>query len=347
MEPVEWQAAIGGQIDGDSHGDANVALRTGTWTFALRTDAPEITWAPATDRGRGWVQARGHAFAAQMFISPWTAGAPDPTRALSAASAGLEAGWVGYGPAGTYLGGRASLDGFFPYARDGGAPPGGARAVGTIDALLGWWTPALHAWARAGVDLATRDGATAPRADDAIRAPHLHGELTWLPDTRLGTLALAPRVELRAGIAADQDALLYTRVGGLNPWVVPLAGAAWAEWWVEDYAAARLGGTVGVGEVGPGALGLRVSPFVDLAAFDNPFPGDDAALGLGLGVRAWRGHLFLDATGGYAPTLPRAAGYGRASVWLSLGWDWGTATGPSDTSPPGPPGVAWPGNGQG
>jgi hypothetical protein len=192
------------------------------------------------------------------------------------------------------------------------------------------------------VDLATRDGAD-PAGEAAIRAPHVHGALTWLPDTRVGPVALAPRVELRAGAAAGQDDLLRTRVGGLNPWVVPLAGAAWAEWWVEDYAAARLGATVGAGETGPRALGFRVSPFADLAAFEDDRPGADAALGLGLGLRAWRGRLFVDATGGYAPTIPRAEGLGRGSLWFSLGWDWGTAAGPTDASPPGPPGATWPG----
>lgn len=339
MEPIAWHAAAGGQIDADSHGDANVGLRAGDWTFALRTDAPEITWAPGGERGRSWVSARGHAFAALMFISPWTNGAPDPARAWSAASAGLEAGWVGYGPHGAYFGGRGALDGVFPYARpDGAGIVPAARAVGTLDAIVGWWRPEAHAWARAGVDLASADRAAgAPAGGEMVRAPHLVVEALWMPDWRVDRLAVAPRVEVRAGVADGQDDLLRTRLGGLNPWVVPLAGAAWAEWWVEDYAAARLGGTVGVGETGPGALGVRVSPFADLATFDG-----EAAVGFGLGVRAWRGRFFVDATGGVAPWIERAPGVGRTSLWFSLGWDWGTRAGPTAETPPGPPGAAWP-----
>ncbi len=117
--PIEWHAAAGAQIDADSHGDVNLGLRSGAWTFALRTDAPEITWAPKGERGRAWVTARGHAFAAAMYISPWTDGAPDPGRALRASSVGAEAGWVGYGPAGVYAGGRAALDGVFFGAQSG------------------------------------------------------------------------------------------------------------------------------------------------------------------------------------------------------------------------------------
>lgn len=344
MEPVHWQASVGAQIDEDSHGDANVAVRRGEWTLALRTEAPELTWAPQTEAGRGWVQARGHAFAAQMFISPWTEGAPDPDRAFEAASAGLEAGWVWYGPAGTYGGGKTSLDGFFPYGGLEGADPGAPRAVATADALLGYWSPALHLWARAGGDLATPDRGVEPDAGLRL-APHLHGQLTWLPGTEVGAVFLAPRVELRAGVAEGQDELLRSRLGGLNPWVLPLAGAAWAEWWVEDYAAARLGGTLGSVDTGPKALGAVVSPFVDVATF-SPGPTEaDGAVGLGLGLRAWRGRLFLDASGGLAPWIPRAEGVGRASLWFSVGWDWGTAAGPADDEPPGPPGVSWPGSG--
>jgi hypothetical protein len=216
------------------------------------------------------------------------------------------------------------------YGRPTGAAPPDARAVGTVDAIVGWYTPAARGWARAGVDIATTDAT-------ALRAPHLVGAFAWMPDWRAGGVALAPRVELHAGIAENQDDLLRTRLGGLNPWVVPLAGAAWAEWWVEDYAAARLGGTVGAGEPGAKQVGVRVSPFVDLATFDG-----DAAAGFGLGVRAWRGRLFADLTGGVAPWIPRQDNVGRTSVWFAVGWDWGTRAGPSDAGPPGPPGVDWP-----
>jgi hypothetical protein len=330
MPSLLWQLAVGGQIDADSHGDANFGLRSGEWTFALRTDAPEITWNHEGERGRTWVNVRGHAFAAQMFISPWTDGAPDPARAFNAASAGAEAGWVGYGPWGSYFGGRGAADGFFPYARDTSTELPSQRVVVTADAILGIWRPTLRGWIRAGADLASG-------GDASLQSPHVVGELQWIPDWSVGKARIGPRVELRAGAAEGQDDLLRSRLGGLNPWVVPLAGAAWAEWWVEDYAAARVGANVGAGEPGAKKLGIRVSPFVDLAAFDG-----DAAVGLGVGARAWRGRLFLDVTGGYAPWIARAPGIGRGSLWFSIGWDWGTAGGPSETDPPGPPGATWP-----
>jgi hypothetical protein len=328
MHPVlEWQATAGGQIDSDSHGDVNLGLRTGPWTFVLRTDAPEITWAPSDDRGRAWVTARGHAFAAAMLISPWTDGAPDPGRARRASSVGIEAGGVRYGPAGLYVGGRAAFDGVFlgpTAAGETGAP----HLVTGADLIAGWWRPDVSAWARGGADL---DVVSA----DATLSPHLAAELHWNPRGNRGSWAIAPRVEVWAGLAEDQGELVRARLGGLNPWVVPLAGAAWAEWWVEDYAVARLGGTVGPGT---GETGLRASPFVDLAAFD----GQEAA-GFGLGVRGWRRRAFVDVTGGWAPWIAREPGVSRVSVWFSLGLDWGAGSKPASDRVPGPPGTSWPG----
>lgn len=330
---IEWQATFGGQIDADSHGDVNLGVRAGDFTVALRTDAPELRWDPSGDHGRAWVDLRGHGFAAAMLISPWTDGAPDPDRALSAASAGGEAGALRYGRGGLYGGGRASVDRVFfgEMARTTASVPAD-RTVAVADLLGGLYRDELQGWLRVGVDLQAGEGVTEPTA------LHAAGELGWLPQWAVGPLTLAPRVELWAGWGHHQDFLTKTRLGGLNPWVVPLAGAAWAEFWVEDYAVARLGPTVGLGGAGEGKAGFRASPFVDVAAFDG-----DLEAGLGLGLRGWRGRAFADVSAGASPTLERQPGVGRGSVWFSLGWDWGAAGKPSGDRPPGPPGVRWPG----
>lgn len=326
---TEWTATAGGQIDDDSHGDVNLGIRHGPWAAVLRTDAPELTWSPSGEHGRAWVLVRGHFFAAQMYISPWRDGAPEPESATGAASAGVEAGAIRYLPGGLYAGGRLSGDGIWALTD---TVAWGGRSVGTADAILGLWRPGLTAWARGGLDAEAGD-----TGQGLVLSPHLSLQAHWTPEITVGGVALGPRVEGWAGVAERQDDLLRTRLGGLNPWVVPMAGAAWAEWWVEDYGVARLGGTIGYGEAGPGRVGLRVSPFVDLAAFDA-----EDAYGLGVSLRAWRGRLFLDATGGVAPQIERQPGFSAMSLWFAVGWDWGTANGPAGDTPPGPPATYWP-----
>jgi hypothetical protein len=344
LAPIEWTASAGGQIDSDSHGDVNLGVRRGDWTFLLRTDAPEITWGPSGDHGRAWVTARGHGFAAGMLISPWTDGAPDPGRSLRASTVGAEAGLVRYGPAGLYGGGRVAIDGaFFGGFEDTTVAVPAPRLVATAEAVGGWYRPEVQAWVRAGVDLETPGGAPLPIS------PHVAGELHWIPGWKVGSVALAPRAEAWVGAAGPQDYLLRARIGGTTPYVVPLAGAAWGEFWVEDYAVARVGPSVGLGF---GDAGVRVSPFADLAGFSDPSvdlgpaaPGPltlRGDLGLGLGVRAWWKRFYADATGGYSPTIERQPGYSRASVSFSLGADWGAGTTHSGSRPPGPIGSYWP-----
>jgi hypothetical protein len=162
----------------------------------------------------------------------------------------------------------------------------------------GWWRADAHVWGQLSLRRAT------------ALSPAATVEASWRP-----TWVVAPRVELRAGLAEDADRVLRTRLGGLNPYVVPVAGAAWGEWWVEDYAAARLGAEL---HLRPGAWAVDAGPLVDLARFDG-----DHAEGFGVGARVGRGRWYGEVVGGYAPWIARAEGFSRASVWFSLGADWG------------------------
>ena len=141
------------------------------WTFALRTDAPEITWATAGEHGGVDVTARAHGFAAAMLISPWTDGAPNPDRALRASSVGVEGGGVRYGPAGIYAGGRASVDAlFFGAMGDTTVAIPGPHVIASANAVAGWWRPDVNAWARGGLDLDVASGALSPLASPRRRA---------------------------------------------------------------------------------------------------------------------------------------------------------------------------------
>ena len=98
-----------------------------------------------------------------------------------------------------------------------------------------------------------------------------------------------------AGVAEGTDDLTSTRLGGLNPYVVPLAGAFWGEFWVEDYAAARVGPRWQTERA-------RLALLADLATFD----GQQQA-GVAVDTRLTFGdRAFVAAALGVAPGLERA-----------------------------------------
>ncbi len=291
----EWRAAAGAQIDPSSHGVVDFGVRKGPWSIQLLTDTLDLRWAPESDRGRWWIAARGEAFAAGLLITPWTRGAPDPTRALTASYGGLEGGFLRYfGP--VYLGAQLAERGYVFGAREQTAiPVPGITSLLSADFVAGYYQPSLHVWVRAGIDL----------QDKALSA-HVAGEGVFRPAG-----LLAPRLEVRAGWGFQQTDLTRTRLGGLNPYVVPLAGAGWAEFWVENYAAGRAGLTLKTKHVEAGVL-------VDAAAFEGTI-----ATGLAGTVRGtWR-RWFAEATVGWAPGIPRQDGVWRVAMWALIGTDWG------------------------
>lgn len=295
----EWRFAAGGEFNADSHGILDLGFRKGAFSIELLTDTLEVRYAPEQARGRWWVAARGEGGAAGLMISPWAQGAPDPSSALLASYAGVEGGWLRYLPRGLYAGGQAvaRLYTFAPFSDATTVAIPGTTPFATLDLLAGYYSPRLSGWTRVGADL---EGQTL--------APHAHGSLGWRQPL-LGS-NLQTRVHLNAGIADGQGLISRTRLGGLNPYVVPLAGAAWAEWWVEDYVAARIG-------LGHQTEFLDLEVFADGAWFDGA-----EAVGAGARLRLTVKHWFVDGAFGYAPAIPRQEGVGRSSVFLLLGRTW-------------------------
>lgn len=291
----EWRASAGAQIDPSSHGVFDFGVRKGPFSIQLLTDTLDVRWAPESDRGRWWIAARGEAFAAGLLLSPWTRGAPDPSRALTASYGGIEGGFVRYlGP--VYLGAQLSERVYLFGGRDETTiPVPGVTSLLSADVIAGYWQPSLHVWVRAGIDLQNTE----------IQA-HVAGEGVFRPRG-----LVAPRLELRAGWGFHQTDLTRTRMGGLNPYVVPLAGAGWAEWWVENYAAGRAGLTLQTKYVEAGVL-------ADAAAFEGTITTGLAAMLRGT-FRRW----FAEATLGWAPSIPRQEGVSRLALWVLIGTDWG------------------------
>lgn len=294
--PWQWRAAAGAQIDGAPHGVLDLGARKGPFSVELLTDTLDVRWMPRLDDGRWWMGLRGEALIAGLMRSPWTNGGPDETRALSASYVGLDAGRVVEMPGGLWGGIDASARVYLfggTSATQIDVPE--TSVVTTGAGFLGW----ANGWAKAELrfEARIRDDAVGPVAS-------LFGEVrpAWI---------IAPFIEVRAQLAAGLDDVTRTRLGGLNPYVVPLGGAGWAEWWVEDYAAARGGGRVNWGS-GHAAL------FADVATFDGI-----EAYGLGLSVEQTLGLWFAQLSAGFAPNIERQDSITRLSGWILVGRRWG------------------------
>lgn len=308
----EWQfrADGGGQLDSATHGVGDLGVRKGAFSANLYSDTLDLRYAPENANGKVWIALRGELFYAGLLVAPWTAGAPDPSRSLDASYGALELGWLRYLPRSVY-GGLALSERVYAFsARDATRiPVPGVTSLFTADLVIGRWTPSLQVSARAGLDL-----------QDTDAQPHLAFEAIWHPQPpgelpARGAAAargfIAPRIELRAGAAYHQSFLTATRLGGLNPYVVPLAGAGWAEFWVQNYAALRVAVTWATrySEIGLAADG---------AAFESRFEGGFALLLKG----RWR-RFFVESDLGYAPWIFRQPGISRVSAWVLAGADWG------------------------
>ncbi|MCO4743977.1 MAG: hypothetical protein KC912_04260 [Proteobacteria bacterium] len=289
---LDWSVALGAQVDADSHGIATVIASDGPWSVGLHTDTLDFRVAPELDRGRAWAALRLQAGAAGLLISPWSDGAPDPERALTAGIIGAEGGVVRYLNHGLWWGGQVrSQAWWFLPQQDTTIEVPGWSTVGRADGMAGWWTEAASIDLIAGVD-----------AQPHSLSPHVSTRARWTPGW-----VVRPHVEVQAGWADRQDMLTLTRLGGMNPYVVPLAGAAWAEFWVEDYVAAQAGPELNLET-------LRFGLFAEVAHFQGR-----TELGLSPRVHWQPGALWFDLRLGYAPTLERVEGI-AASGYLLVGW---------------------------
>lgn len=305
-DPPTWdfRAEAGAQLDFVPHGVANVGVRRRDLSIQWLTDTLDIRMQPSWDRGRAWIALRAEVAMAGLLTHRFADGARTPDQDLFAFYEGLEGGGVAYLPAGFYAG--ASLSArywhFLATPNTTREVPGG-RPVLTMDGLLGFWHPMVHVWVRAGTDWTLG------------WQPHVHGQLTTdIPGI------VRPAIELRAGWGQDKDEVTATRMGGLNPYVIPLAGATWAEFLVEDYVGGRAG-LIG------GPESWQVGMVWDGVWHDGDFDQGFAIVGGTQGRGRW-----IEASLGWAPWLQREKGPALAA-WILFGVDWGKGLGPRGTPP--------------
>jgi hypothetical protein len=293
----EWRADVGGEFNASPHGVLDIGFRKGPFTAQLLTDTFDVRYAPSYASWRWWAGGRAEAYAAGLLPSPWQDGAPAPERGLSASYLGIDGGVVTYLPYGFYVGGQAAARGYtFAKVDKTAVPIPDDTLVASPEVVLGVSAP--------GVSVQVRGGADVQRGDIA---PKASGEFYLRP-----TWAVAPFVEGRGGWARGQDFLTRTRLGGLNPYVVPLAGAGWAEFYVQRYGALRVGPSF-AGELG------EVAVFADAVVFDER---SAPLYGYGGRVRFHSDALFLETTAGWSPNLPRSGGHAPVTVWIVAGLDW-------------------------
>lgn len=309
---AEWRAGGGAQLETAGHGLADLGYRSGGWSAELYTETLDLRYERSFSRGKVVVGGRAGAFGGGMWLTPWTAGAPDLDRIQFCTSAGPDLTaqrWLG---GGAFLGATVSSRGqwFTP----------GERATLRVDnvwwtradAGFGWWVDDGRRtfWAAGGVDW------TEAFAGGSRLSPHAFAQGTWTVDADV-----APVVEARAGWAANADDVVATRLGGMTPYHVPLAGAAWAEFWVEDYAALRLGAASRFGA-------FTVPVFLDTAvwtlpaATTSPDPTDGWAMGLLTGLRWNRDTWFVQGDVGWSPTLDRQPGVWPVALFFHVGTAW-------------------------
>ena len=144
----------------------------------------------------------------------------------------------------------------------------------------------------------------------------------WL----LAGATLAPRVRLQvaesASFMAGADDLVRLRVGGLNPYSVPLVGAPWAGYLAGDVAA--IDASVHVRVAREHEVGLLVDGVALGDADRTGGAGARPALlaGVGLFADLRTGPWQLDVRGGWSPTTRPDSAAGGFSIFAAAGWGW-------------------------
>jgi hypothetical protein len=133
------------------------------------------------------------------------------------------------------------------------------------------------------------------------------------------------QIDERATWMWGEDDLVRLRVGGLNPYSVPLVGAPWAGYLAGRVAA--LQGSLHVRVRGQHEVGLLVDGVVlDDADRTGAINGVAARPGLLAGIGAFAdlraGNWQFDLRGGWSPTLRPGSVGGGVSLFGALGWAW-------------------------
>lgn len=347
----EVYAFVAGDVwpvpEGGGHGilfaQWRVRGEAGALRLTLNTDTLDVSYdAPCWGRVCAGAQVRGQALFGGLLSDYYAGGLLDSTRAFQASSV-LGSGWVQARlPDDWYaryqVGVRKWL---FGRAGDTAAAlvlPPNTEVVEQALALTYWgfapdrsqWEPHRTLMRYTGLGLGVRfllDARVDDRAwglNDPRNAPDrfIPRIRQWSRYGASLTDGLRVQVSQHFGWGSGEDDLTRDRLGGLNPYVVPLGGVPWAAFLAGRYVAGRLSLHGRVWADGPSDL--EVGAFVDgLAARDLERVGSrrfGGALGAGGFVDARLGAWQADLHVGYAPGLGWGAEDHYLSAYLAVGY---------------------------
>ena len=127
------------------------------------------------------------------------------------------------------------------------------------------------------------------------------------------------QVEQQAALGVGEDDLTRSPVGGLNPYVAPIAGVPWAGFHSARFASAQLSGHLHV--VGD----FEIGPLLSTVVLTDPHRvGDHSDVsghaGVGALIDGRIGAWQIDVRGGWSPTLSSVSGQAAWNALLSVGW---------------------------
>lgn len=124
-----------------------------------------------------------------------------------------------------------------------------------------------------------------------------------------------------AAFGEGEDDLTRVRLGGLNPYVVPLAGAPWAAFLSEKFLAFESSLHINVGG-GVEAGMLAHAVVLEDAGRNGRKDVYDLQNGVGLFIDARLGNLQLDIRSGWSPSIDWKNTQNHLGLFGSLGWQW-------------------------
>ena len=133
------------------------------------------------------------------------------------------------------------------------------------------------------------------------------------------TILLFNKIDAYSWVQKDEDDLTRVRIGGMNPYVVPLAGAPWAALLADSFIAIQMSWHFRIYRE------LELGFLADGLAMSDPRRIGDRELGmlggLGLFIDFQMGSFQLDLRGGWTPSL-RPSVAGNWNVFIAFGWQW-------------------------